>query len=176
MRTLVRLWQTAVRPPLEYGAEVRGDEKWKEAERVQTAVAKRILQCSRYTADDAALGELGWRPLRARRDELRLRFFMRLEAMLPTRLAKVVYEVSAAMLEEKTEHNNAEHTHQLRPRRRTEPVPSSDGRWSGSLWMQYTTQLMRELNAGGEWRNSVALLRDAGSLTGRQTDTRYDEQ
>lgn len=118
VRTLVRLWQTAVRPTVEYGAEVWGEQKWNEAEHLQQMTeAKRILRCSHYVSCGTVTTlqmMQHWANSVGGRFELD---GIRLKAMSPTRLAKVVYEVSAAMLEEKRKHSKAGHDHQLQPRR-----------------------------------------------------------
>ena len=134
VRTSVLVWLTMVRPLLEYGAEVWGDERWEEAERLQVSVGKRILRCHRHTADDAVLGELGWMPLRARRDELRLRYYMHLEAMPPTRLAK-------AELSQPQERD----AYELRPRAPSVNYGVKDDKRSDRLWMEYTGRVVSRL-------------------------------
>ena len=69
------VWNALVRPVLEYGAVIWGDVKWEEAERVQREMGKMILRCSSKMANEVVLGELGWWPLKARRDLLRLKFW-----------------------------------------------------------------------------------------------------
>ena len=39
------VWKALVRSVIEYGAEVWGNEKWPEAEKVQIEMGKRILRC-----------------------------------------------------------------------------------------------------------------------------------
>jgi hypothetical protein len=41
----INIWQTLIRPVLEYGVEIWGDEEWNEGEALQRKVAKRILKC-----------------------------------------------------------------------------------------------------------------------------------
>ena len=62
------VWNALVRPVLEYGAVIWGDVKWEEAEAVQREMGKMILRCSSKMANEVVLGELGWWPLKARRD------------------------------------------------------------------------------------------------------------
>lgn len=102
-----------------------GEETWKDVERVQTAVAKRILRCSTYTEDDER-GAMSFR----------LRLLMLLEAMQPSRMARVVYDVSAAMVEEAPVVGATARDH--RYRRCVHPDPCSASRRSGGLRMQHT--------------------------------------
>jgi hypothetical protein len=73
-----RLWTTLVRPVLEYGAEVFGEARWEEAERVQRLMARMVLGVGKGVANEVIMGDLGWWDLQARRDELRLMYWWRL--------------------------------------------------------------------------------------------------
>jgi hypothetical protein len=95
----VQLWRTLIRPILEYGVEVWGDDEWKEGEALQRMVAKRILKCAESTSDEAVLGELGWWRLKARADMLRLRFWGHLVNTPLSSITKQVYEVAKWDLE-----------------------------------------------------------------------------
>jgi hypothetical protein len=53
----VRVWQTLVRPALEYGAAVWGECVWEEAERIQREMARMILKCSPKMTNEAVLGQ-----------------------------------------------------------------------------------------------------------------------
>jgi hypothetical protein len=78
VRAASNIWEALVRPILEYGAEVWGEDKWEEAEKLQREMGRRILKCSETTANEVVLGELGWWPLEARRDLLRLKYWRKL--------------------------------------------------------------------------------------------------
>ena len=89
-----RVWKTLVRPMLEYGAEVWGDVRWEEAERLQREMGKMILRSPVYIANEVVLGELGWWRLRARRDQLRLMYWAKVTQMEEKRLVAAVYKAS----------------------------------------------------------------------------------
>jgi len=95
----VQLWQTLIRPVLEYGAEIWGEEVWGKGEQLQREVAKRILRCPSSTTDEAVLGELGWWTLKARSDMLRLRFWGKIVNMDLSRVTKRVYNESKWLFE-----------------------------------------------------------------------------
>ena len=86
------VWKALVSPILEYGAEIWGDKKWKDGAQIQKKMGKRILQLKKTTADEVVLGELGWWPLKARRDMLRLRYWRKILNMTEERLPKITYE------------------------------------------------------------------------------------
>ena len=88
----VRVWQTLVRPALEYGAAVWGECVWEEAERIQREMARMILKCSPKMTNEAVLGELGWWTLKGRRDLLRLKYYGKIVRMGEDRLVKQVVE------------------------------------------------------------------------------------
>ncbi|MFN9380495.1 MAG: RNA-directed DNA polymerase [Bacteroidota bacterium] len=96
----VRVWQTLVRPALEYGAAVWGECVWEEAERIQREMARMILKCSPKMTNEAVLGELGWWTLKGRRDLLRLKYYGKIVRMGEDRLVKQVYVESRKRLEE----------------------------------------------------------------------------
>jgi hypothetical protein len=68
------LWETLVRPVLEYGAEV-DSERWEEAERLQIFAGRMCLGVGREVPNVVVMGELGWMPVQARREILRLRYW-----------------------------------------------------------------------------------------------------
>jgi hypothetical protein len=58
----LKLWQTMIRPVLEYAVETWGLLKWPEAERLQLEMGRLILGVRTSTASSAVRGELGlWR-------------------------------------------------------------------------------------------------------------------
>ena len=86
------VWKTLVRPIAEYGAEIWGDEKWEEMEKIQREMGKRILGLNQSTNNEVVLGELGWWTMKSRRDMLRLRYWCRLIRMDKQRLPRRVYD------------------------------------------------------------------------------------
>ena len=92
VKASVGIWKTLVRPILEYAAEVWGEKNWEEAEKLQRKMGRRILGMKDKTSNEAVLGDLGWWPLKARRDMIRLRYWRKLLIMNPNRLPKLIYE------------------------------------------------------------------------------------
>jgi hypothetical protein len=83
MRMKRRLWEAVGMPVLEYGSEVWevGKREAKALEKVQRQVGRQLLGCNQLVSDVVVRGELGWWELRARRDEIKLRFLARLLRM-----------------------------------------------------------------------------------------------
>jgi hypothetical protein len=112
-----------------------GGAKWEEAERLQNAVARRILKVGEKTSVDFLRGELGWWSMQARRDRLRLRFLWKLVNMADDRMVKKVYHyardfftealVNGKDLELSQKHNMS--------------------------WCEYTFVLMQELGLETKW-------------------------
>ncbi len=92
-RCSARLWNTLARPILEYGAEtwLPTATQADELERVQAHYSRRVLGCANGVPRAFACGELGFRSLAARRDELRLRYWQRLRSVPPERLLARVF-------------------------------------------------------------------------------------
>lgn len=86
-----KLWQTLIRPTLEYGAEVWSGGGWPEAERIQKAAGRTLLGLYRSTAVEVARGELGWLSMEARREIRQLRYWGKLVKMENSRLVKQIY-------------------------------------------------------------------------------------
>ena len=91
VKAAVQGWEVLVRPVLEYGCEIWGEGKWREAEALQSLMGKRILGVSKMTSGAVVRGELGWWRMEARRDLARLRFWGKLVRMEESRLVKRVY-------------------------------------------------------------------------------------
>ena len=78
-----------VRSIIEYGCEIWGDGMFIELEKLQISMVKQILRCgSRMTRDEVVRGELGWERHKARRDEMRLRYWAKLVRMEDDRVRK----------------------------------------------------------------------------------------
>ena len=91
-----QVYKAMVRPLLEYCSEVWSVAPWPDAERVQTSMAKRILQCPGRTSDEAARGELGWMRMDARYQLARMLFWGKLQLMTADSPARLVFEASQA--------------------------------------------------------------------------------
>lgn len=98
VETGAQLYSTYVAPSLSYGAEVwdagpPSRPSCQGLRAVQGFVGDAVLGLPYNTSRLAAFSELGWLPFEARQDELRLRFFRRLELMPSTRPARRLYEL-----------------------------------------------------------------------------------
>ena len=65
------LWETMVRPVVEYGSEVDSG-RWIEVEKMQKMVGRMCLGVNKNIPDVVVRGELGWWSVRARREYLRV--------------------------------------------------------------------------------------------------------
>ena len=89
--TLSTIWKVVVKPALEYGCEIWGEEKWEEAERVQRKMGRMILEVKQRTSSDVVLGELGWWKMKAERDFRRICYWYHLATMHSSRLPNRIY-------------------------------------------------------------------------------------
>jgi hypothetical protein len=113
VRHCIKVWETMVRPILEYSSVVWGHVKWEEAEAVQREMGRMILRCSPKMTNEVVLGELGWWTLKARRDMLRLNFWAKITGMSDSRLVKQVYAHSRHLYEVGQATNWCKWTHQI---------------------------------------------------------------
>src|SRR4051812_3107912 len=72
------IWMSLVRSIIEYGCEIWGEKEYIEFEKLQLEMGKRILRCGSRTTDEVVRGELGWERQKARRDEMRLRYWAKI--------------------------------------------------------------------------------------------------
>ena len=97
---VARVWNTCIKPQLEYAAAVWGDYVWEDAERLQRRMARNLLCCPQRTSVDKMYAELGWLPMRAARDRMRLSWWRTLEHLrrqaTPQRWAARVFNVTRA--------------------------------------------------------------------------------
>jgi hypothetical protein len=100
VRAGINVYKALVRSVLEYGAEVWNPAQWEEGERVQREMGRRILRCHGKTTNEAVLGELGWWTLQARREYLKIKFWIRLCLLDDTRLVRRVYQLSREAYQE----------------------------------------------------------------------------
>jgi len=94
VKASINLYEALVRSVLEYGAAVWTNKEWKEGERVQREMGRRILRCHGKTTNEAVLGELGWWKLQTRRAFLKLKYWIKLSLMDDSRLVRKVYLMS----------------------------------------------------------------------------------
>ena len=124
------VWMSLVRSIIEYGCEIWGDRKVIEFEKLQLAMGKKILRCGSRTSEEVVRGELGWERQRARRDEMRLRYWAKIVRMDDDRIVKMIYRASKNRLERE----EAELSAAITP-----------------TWCQYTRSLMKKLDLETEW-------------------------
>jgi hypothetical protein len=86
-----KLWNTMIRPTLDYAAEVWGGDVWEKAEQIQDRAGRTLLGLSKFAAGEVARGELGWMSLKARRERKQLIYWGKILNMDDLRLAKLVY-------------------------------------------------------------------------------------
>ena len=125
------IWMSVVRSILEYGCEIWGDRSLEDFEALQIEMGRRILRCSSRTNSVVIRGELGWETVRARRDEMRLRYWAKLVSMEDDRMARKVYNLGRAKLHESLARGET-------------PEPS---------WCVYTRSLLVELDLEENWRS-----------------------
>jgi hypothetical protein len=109
----VNTWTSVVRPSLEYGAQVWGEKKWEPAEVIEREMGRKILRCPSQTTSAAVQGELGWWTMLARRDLLKLRYWIHLLLTEDTRLIKRVYKHSKHIYQTTKRNNWAKIIHEL---------------------------------------------------------------
>ena len=101
----INIYNTLIRPYLEYACEIWGGGEWEAAERIQKQMARRILHCSHHTADEVVLGELGWYKLKVRRDIRRLKFMHHMTIINDERLVKKIFKASMEIYTENKRKN-----------------------------------------------------------------------
>ena len=89
------VYKAMVRPLIEYCAEVWSVAAWKEAERLQSTMVKRILRVSTRCSSTIVRGELGWISIDARWQKARINYWRKIQFVLKDSPAKLVYEASA---------------------------------------------------------------------------------
>ncbi|MFN9109139.1 MAG: reverse transcriptase domain-containing protein [Bacteroidota bacterium] len=148
VRASVMVWKCLVRSHLEYCAEVHGESSWKEAERIQYDMGRRILRCSRGAPEVAIRGELGWCTIKGRRDLARLRLWYKI---IGPHNGKLIHHVYRASKERYLSHGK-------------------------SNWCKYTHNLLKDLGLVAYWTvDNVALtLREWSSLVRAQIFKRED--
>jgi hypothetical protein len=127
------IWTSLVRSLLEYGCEIWGEKNIIDYEKIQLAMGKRILRCGSRTSEEVVRGELGWERQKARRDEMRLRYWAKITRMDDDRIVKMIYRASRNRME------------------REEAVEGSEVKMT-KTWCLYTRTLMKKLNLEEEWK------------------------
>ena len=85
------LWETLVRPVLEYGAEVDSG-RWEQAEVLQRLAGRMCLGVGREVPNEVVMGDLGWWTVQARREYLRLVFWGKLVRESKGGVVRQVYD------------------------------------------------------------------------------------
>ena len=106
VKTSEVVWKSVVRSVLEYGCEIWGERLLPQFEKLQSQMGRKILRCGPRMNNEVIQGELGWWTMRARRDELRLRYWRKLVSMKLDRLPRIVYEESPYTIQEKQGRRN----------------------------------------------------------------------
>lgn len=94
-RARLQIWETIIRPVLEYGADIVNNIDAKQAKKVeglQLRVAKMILACKTTTSSWAVRSELGLQKMETRRRLMQLRWLWKLYKAQPEKLMKIVWE------------------------------------------------------------------------------------
>jgi hypothetical protein len=132
VNTSVIIWKSVVRSVLEYGCEIWGESVLPQFEKIQLEMGRKILRCGPRMNGEVIQGELGWWSMRARRDELRLRYWRKILEMEPERIPRLLYEQSRTRLEAEIKEDNI----------RTK------------TWCEYTKRLLDELGLTVYWREN----------------------
>ena len=119
------LWETLVRPVLEYGAEVDSG-KWEEAEVLQRLAGRMCLGVGRETPNEVVMGDLGWWTVQGRREYLRLVYWGKVVREKEGGVVRAVYEEG---------------------RRRMESGTTGKGEWCVE-----TRRLLVEVGLGDKWK------------------------
>jgi hypothetical protein len=128
-RIALHLWRSLVRPTLEYGCEIWGNGLFGSIEDTQLLMGRKILRGGKRLTSEVVLGELGWESHKARRDELRLRFWEKLLNLPEHNITKKIYLESKKRLEEEL-------------RQGGEITPT---------WCFYTKKLLEDLDLSNHW-------------------------
>lgn len=130
------IWMSLVRSLIEYGCEIWGDGEFVELEKLQVAMGKRILRCGSRMTEEVVRGELGWERHKARRDEMRLRYWGKIVRMSDDRIPKIIYKVSRHRLEQEE----------------ADAVPFED---MTRTWCTYTRKLLKSLHLETQWNTET---------------------
>ena len=129
------IWMSLVRSIIEYGCEIWGEKEYEEFEKLQLEMGKRILRCGSRTTDEVVRGELGWERQKARRDEMRLRYWGKIVRMTDDRIVKTIYKTSRERLD-----------------REERQIANGESVELTKTWCKYTRDLLQKLNLEEEWR------------------------
>jgi hypothetical protein len=123
------IWTSLGRSIVEYGCEIWGDQPLTDFEKLQTDMGRRILRCGVRMSNDVVRGEMGWETLRARRDEMRLRYWRKIVNMDKDRIVKIIYNESKKRMEKEEQ----------------------EGKTLTPTWCRYTRNLLKDLGLGETW-------------------------
>jgi hypothetical protein len=149
----VQAYTTLVRPLLEYCCEVWSTSHWKDAERLQCSMAKRILACPIQTSSEAVRGELGLQCLEARHQQARVGFWLKLMAMPLDAPVRLVYEASQAYSEQYDDASVLEY----QPLDGAAVIFAPVLRDGLTLWPAQLKRDLHELGMGALWRDPTTV-------------------
>jgi hypothetical protein len=124
------VWMSLVRSILEYGCEIWGERDLIDFEKLQLQMGRRILRCGSRMTEEVVRGELGWERQKARRDEMRLRYWAKIVRMGNQRIVRRIYNASRSRLEREESDRSTIVT---------------------KTWCKYTRDLMKELHLEEQW-------------------------
>jgi len=124
------IWTSLVRSIIEYGCEIWGEREFVDFEKLQLEMGRRILRCGSRMTEEVVRGELGWERQKARRDEMRLRYWAKIVRMGDERIVKCIYKASRSRLEREEE----------------------EGEIKTKTWCKYTRELMKQLHLEEQWQ------------------------
>ena len=133
---------------VDFGCEIWGDVKGTDLEKLQLGVGRKILRGGRRLTGEVVRGELGWESHRARRDELRLRFWNHLLHLPGSRLARQIYEASRKRLDQE----------------------EAESKSRTSSWCVYTRDLLTELGLEKHWSAQSTLLDRGPGMASKWND------
>lgn len=89
--TYTHLYNTCIRPILEYGSELWGVKRYSSIDSVWQRAMKYHLKLGQTSSSDAAAGDMGWTPPIVRNDTNRIRYYCKLKGMDIERLPNHVF-------------------------------------------------------------------------------------
>ena len=89
--TYTHLYNTCVRPILEYGSELWGKSKCETIENIYHRAMKYHLKLGKTAPNDAVEGDMGWSPPSVRNNANRIRYYCKLKGMSEDRLPHHVF-------------------------------------------------------------------------------------
>jgi hypothetical protein len=120
------LWETLVRPVLEYAGELEAGE-WEGAELLQRVAGRMVLRVGKGVANEVVLGELDWWTMRGRMEGKRLMYWHKLVGLSGNGKVRRVYREGRERL--------------------------AGGRAVKGEWCEQTREILRRVGLGEIWEN-----------------------